>query len=484
MKNWKRHSKKGVVDMDSIAQLFNLSEKPSEQGKQVIKQEMYDADLYQDMLNFSPNLKELVVRGAESLATFNNLTQDIYLALFKLHPEIVPDEQIQSPYLSNKQILSTMLDNEDFQRMHSMTRLDSVAAGLGTQVLAQKTIEGLDEDSSDDKQTSPDKGKGQICDSNSVPTPEMDPEIMGDIVSIACKSALDEVKDTLEMGRAWGIEPGDPNARVSYLSKKRALERLRTSPKLKQLTDMVGRLRQVAIQHWKKGTDGVSTIKEVSVGAELERVMPSEMMLLSNISTKRDFHRRYHQRELLQYQNDGIYPKGRGPMVVCCDVSGSMRGKAEEWSKAMVIALAEVALREKRDFACILFDSQLVGTWVIPRGMWDPGVLIDIAETFTGGGTSFTYPLQKCIELIDTGRFKQADVIFLTDGMCKVQDELLQKVNKFKSLNHFEIVSVLISPYHESIASVQHFSDNVINILSVNDLGVETTKSVMELLKN
>jgi len=89
-------------------------------------------------------------------------------------------------------------------------------------------------------------------------------------------------------------------------------------------------------------------------------------------------------------------------MVVCYNVFGSMRGKAEEWSKALVIALAEVAQREKQDFVCILFDSQLVGTWIILRRIWDPGALFDIAEKFTDGETSSTYPLEKSMDLVNT----------------------------------------------------------------------------------
>ncbi|MGI6491217.1 MAG: vWA domain-containing protein [Pelotomaculum sp.] len=221
----------------------------------------------------------------------------------------------------------------------------------------------------------------------------------------------------------------------------------------------------------KRAATAHPSVNDVTVGGNLEQLLPSEKMLLANNTTRKDFFRRYHQQELLQYRSDGVYPKARGPMVVCCDVSGSMRGEAEQWSKAMAIALAEVALREKRDFACILFDSQIVDTSVIPRGMWDPNTLINIAEKFTGGGTSFIYPLEKSMELIRTSRFKHADVVVLTDGKCKLPDEFLIRLNQLKAQREFSIVTVLIDTDNsENTEYVREFSEQVIKISSLAEL--------------
>jgi uncharacterized protein with von Willebrand factor type A (vWA) domain len=431
MTTYKHHFREvGILDDKApqcVAELFKLSDAPVIQSTQAIKQEMYDLDLYRDMLDFSPVLKDIVVRGNNSLATFDNLAQDIYLALLKLKPELNPVDEIKPAYLLNRQLMANMLENEDFQRMHGLTRLDSVAAGMGAQVLAEKTLELIEQknneydhngtaDNGDTLEQLRDLVKHQFNGSDN--TGNASPERIKEVLNLSqedltnacrhiCQSASEEIADTLDMGKTWGIEPGNPNVRISYHSKRKALERLRSSPKLKELADLVGRLRQVAIRCWKKSSNGASSVNDVTVGGNLEQLLPSEKMLLTNNTTRKDFFRRYHQQELLQYRSDGVYPKARGPMVVCCDVSGSMRGKAEQWSKAMAIALAEVALREKRDFACILFDSQIVETGVIPRGMWDPNTLINIAEKFTGGGTSFIYPLEKSMELIRTSRFNR-----------------------------------------------------------------------------
>jgi uncharacterized protein with von Willebrand factor type A (vWA) domain len=495
MTTYKHHFREVGILKDkapqSVAELFKLSDTPVVQDTQTIKQEMYDSDLYRDMLDFSPVLKDIVARGNNSLATFDNLAQDIYLALFKLKPELNPVDDIKPAYLFNRQLMANMLENEDFQRMHALTRLDSVAAGLGAQVLAEKTLELIQQKNNEnDHNGTADNSNtlGQLRDlvnyqlngnhNPSNPNPDRIKEVLqlsqeeiNNACRYICQSASEEVSDTLDMSKTWGIEPGSPNTRISYHSKRKALERLRSSPKLKGLTDLVGRLRQVAIRCWKKSSNGASSVNDVTVGGNLEQLLPSEKMLLANNTTRKDFFRRYHQQELLQYQSEGVYPKAKGPMVVCCDVSGSMRGEAEQWSKAMAIALAEVALREKRDFACILFDSQIVDTSVIPRGMWDPNTLINIAEKFTGGGTSFIYPLEKSMELIRTSRFKHADVVVLTDGKCKLPDDFLIRLNQLKSKKEFSIVTVLIDTDNSgNIEYVQEFSEQVITISSLAEL--------------
>jgi hypothetical protein len=64
-------------------------------------------------------------------------------------------------------------------------------------------------------------------------------QAMHQAMSQAANAANDEVKEVQEFLNAWGMEGGDKHRRITYEDKKRALQRLRGSNKLKKLTDLI-----------------------------------------------------------------------------------------------------------------------------------------------------------------------------------------------------------------------------------------------------
>jgi uncharacterized protein with von Willebrand factor type A (vWA) domain len=112
-----------------------------------------------------------------------------------------------------------------------------------------------------------------------------------------------------------------------------------------------------------------------------------------------------------------------------------------------------------------------VGTWVIPKGVWNPSAIIEIAETAPSGGTNFDLPLLKAYELICGSKFNKADIVFITDGQCQVDDGFLQTLSQAKSSKGFMVFSVLIDVKGDSSDdAVQAFSDEVITISSLVQL--------------
>jgi uncharacterized protein with von Willebrand factor type A (vWA) domain len=47
-------------------------------------------------------------------------------------------------------------------------------------------------------------------------------------------------------------------------------------------------------------------------------------------------------------------------------------------------------------------------------------------QTFLGGGTNFALPLDRALKVINESRFKQADVVFVTDGEDRVKTSFLK----------------------------------------------------------
>jgi uncharacterized protein with von Willebrand factor type A (vWA) domain len=530
-------------NLSSIAQLFDLPEVPEAPGKKsehVVRQDSYESEFFNDLVGDSAVMQETVARGAELLATFDLFTQDAFLSLFKYEPELVPDEEVAPGVMVNKRLMDAFFKSEDFNSLRAMTQLDALASALGTEVLAEKTIlqleqlqQNKDEQQQDnppadsdpceneshgsdnqpsaqdspvagnepDEQDSPAAGKvpdgnNGSADAGNDPgekksrtgsessTSQLSEKDIADIAGTASKDAAGEVKEVLQRAAAWGIEPGDPTLRVNFREKREALEKLRRSPKLKELSELVGRFRVLAKQMFKKrGMDGSVSICNVTTGGDLDRVLPSEKMALAHPGTKMDFLRRYHQKELLQYKSKEL-PAGKGPLIVCCDVSGSMRGVPEQWSKAVVLALAEIAQRQKRNFACILFDSKLVGTWVIPKGIWSPSAFIAIAETAPSGGTNFELPLLKAYQLICESKFNKADVVFITDGCCPVDDGFIQTHNEAKERKGFAVFTVLINIGNKaSSGTVSTFSDEVLRVSSLAELDDGTALALFNKVK-
>lgn len=197
-----------------------------------------------------------------------------------------------------------------------------------------------------------------------------------------------EIDETNDLINSWGLEPGDAS-RIPMENKREAIERIRASSKLKKMTEMIGNLKTVAREEQKrKSKDGATTIKTIEIGNRIESVLPSEKMKLIHPTMKKDFYRRYNQKELLQYQKESFNNKAKGPIICCIDTSGSMSGTAEVWSKAMAIAMLEIAQKQKRDFCAILYCSKVDAVIHFERDKFNPQDVVELAERFSSGGKS------------------------------------------------------------------------------------------------
>jgi uncharacterized protein with von Willebrand factor type A (vWA) domain len=127
---------------------------------------------------------------------------------------------------------------------------------------------------------------------------------------------------------------------------------------------------------------------------------------------------------------------------------------------------------QKRDFACILYSSYAEEPIIIRKDEIAPQKIIDCAERFSGGGTSFSAPLTKAMELIKDSTFKEADVLFITDGDCYVDDAFLRKFKQTKEEKEFRTLGVLVDMGrgHVSDSSLKEFCDSITLVSDVTDL--------------
>lgn len=290
----------------------------------------------------------------------------------------------------------------------------------------------------------------------------------------AFNQAEEEVREATSYIKDWGLgDKPNKSSKISFSDKIGALERIRKSKKLKELSDIIGRFKESALRDQKnKHKDGAVAIKSVNIGNDIIHALPSEKMLLVNKVTKKEFYRKFNQKQLLQYELESDKLKAKGPMITCIDMSSSMKGIKEKWSKAVAIALLEIAENQKRNFAAILFNEDATEPIIIEKDKKEPEKILDIAERFDGGGTLFETPLEKALEVIEQSKFKKADIVFITDGHSYTHPDFINKFNKVKDDKEFKVLSVLIYAGSKigNIESLKLFSDDIITIGELAEL--------------
>ena len=58
--------------------------------------------------------------------------------------------------------------------------------------------------------------------------------------------------------------------------------------------------------------------------------------------------------------------------------------------------------------------------------------MTDLATDFMSGGTKFTFPLEKWLEILKKDKYKDADIVFVTDGRANEPTTFFDEFNKEK----------------------------------------------------
>jgi uncharacterized protein with von Willebrand factor type A (vWA) domain len=283
----------------------------------------------------------------------------------------------------------------------------------------------------------------------------------------AAGHAVQEVEAVDQSITSWGLDKGGFH-HLPVEKKLALLSVLKDQKKFRDMGKLVGRIRNIAIASRRvKVTASKVELHSVTVGNDISRLLPQELVALRRPALKLDFYRRYTEKVLAQYDLQYPKTKGQGPIVCLVDSSGSMRKpQREEWSKAVALGFSEIAAREKRAFAYALFagesDELISGEFI--SGRPTPGQLLALAQGFIGGGTDFEKPLTWGLDKVTESKFGQADIVLVTDGECAVNEEFLARLMKEKAAKGFCIYSILIDGYPQEL---HRFSDEV---WSIHDL--------------
>ena len=161
---------------------------------------------------------------------------------------------------------------------------------------------------------------------------------------------------------------------------------------------MAGRYKRWAIAtHKSKTRYGVDSLRGITIGNDISKLLPTESMKLQHPTLKKVFKKDLLEGKLFQYEYHHQQKESAGPIICCIDSSGSMHGVAEIWAKAVALGLLELARHQNRSFYVVHFSSSYQHDNLHINDFrkskpYSVEEVVDLAEYFEGGGTAFEPP--------------------------------------------------------------------------------------------
>lgn len=461
-----------------------------------IRHDRFDAKQYDAIRDKASELSDIVKSRFED-ETWPDAVQDNYLSLYKAVPERVGPNEVKPTHRVNYTAISKIMDTKEYEELRTYTELDEWAAAMGAVASAtvlgeyfdeakdlqkaQEAVEDKDSDVKDainDLQNMQEDGSQEeieqalddlkrSLDDYEEASDALDESIksngkgMRQAAKDAAKAGNQEAQDIEAAVRTFGTDPG-ALTRMPAKARMELAARISRSQKLRQLADLAGRMKRFAWgQQANKITHGVDEIHDITIGGNLNRVLPSEFAYLATDELEDIFYAKFVDKRLLEYELRGTEKVAKGAIVCLIDNSGSMGGTRELWSKAVGLALLDVAHKQNRDFYGIHFSSNYdpLKEFYFPKGdTSDINQVLDFAEYFYGGGTDFELPLSRAAEIIET-QFndedkQKADIIMITDGECYVSDEWLVRFDNSRNELGFRLFSCLIGSYGKLLREI------------------------------
>jgi uncharacterized protein with von Willebrand factor type A (vWA) domain len=292
--------------------------------------------------------------------------------------------------------------------------------------------------------------------------------------AIAAQKAIDEMDSAMA-----GMCGGDGTGLASRTSVPPAQLRneLLKNAKLRRVAALAGRMKAAAVYKQRtKAKIGHEEICDVTQGDNITRLLPVEIGMLSDDTTEALLFRKLGERAALQYDMRGKEKKAEGPIILAVDESGSMSGAPDEWSKAVMFGLLEIAARQNRAVYLVHFDGRVTRVDAFPDARKiDLKAIADAVTYFTGGGTSIGAALTECANVMERneGPWKRADVILVTDGQSGDYEAQAAQIKRIKGRGgHLYTVAIGCEPD----AILKQESDDVVFLHSEDVESGDTSK--------
>ncbi|MFC3041564.1 VWA domain-containing protein [Virgibacillus xinjiangensis] len=470
----------------------------------VINSDKFDRRRFQKLYDMSQGLQDLNEFDA-LFPTYNALLNDIWGSLYKMKPELKEREAVTNSFQTNHAFMQRIMEDESFEHYRETTRLDDLSSAIGTVQFGKKTKEWMEQQREDNEALDKhmremqhmqnhlekqrrDHGDGLENQQLQQDLQQQSEELHNHVEQAlsedkrsfeqVMEEAIQDTKDTKENLKSLmgGTKAGSGEAELKKMPLRDQLEladTLAMDTQMEEIADWAGRFKQIARKKQKSKHDKATSRSGVTLGNNPERLLPSELALYKNEATRTEFLRRFAKRKTRQHDTKGKDTLGQGPIILCLDQSGSMKS-LDTQSKGFALALMSIAKKQKRDFAFIPFSGSAY-KYIFSKGKISGKKMVEVCQNYLGGGTNFEAPLRKGTEVIQTSSFKQADIIFVTDGEAPISEEYLQSFKQQKHDKGFQVLSLLIGTKRNT---PQRFSDKTVEIKDFTDEGSFTALEI------
>ena len=241
-------------------------------------------------------------------------------------------------------------------------------------------------------------------------------------------------------------------------------------PVMIKFLNKVGRKKdQAAHTQYQKHRQREILSDRIILSDDLDNLVDEELMPLAlDIEAfENDFIDRFLHQNIRSLDQISKTSKHKGPIILCYDGSGSMEGNKIKETKAHIIAFIEIARIQKRKLITIQFASAnepLYIQEIHPKRVTSE-TITNLLDTFIRGGTDFEKPLKMAMEYIQTDRYKHADILFITDGVCDISTSFKAQFNQVKSEKEFKLYALIIhGNTYEDFRDLGDITDEVLEI--------------------
>lgn len=197
-----------------------------------------------------------------------------------------------------------------------------------------------------------------------------------------------------------------------------------------------------------------------------ERMLASEAVMLRHPVLKKLWRARHAEARLLAWETQAVLtdwradpqapprqaaaratPEAleRGPILLCLDTSGSMRGAPENVAKAVAIAALRSAHDSGRGCKLIAFGGP---GELLERDLGTDAAglraLLDLMGQSFDGGTDLQTPIERAVELVHDARWRSADLLLVSDGEFGCVPATLARLDEARERFGLRVQGVLV----------------------------------------